>query len=143
MSKAIKILRLALCPSAQEGEWRAAAVKFVEILRNDPGFASTFLRGDAGPKAAPAPRDDADDFKGWQQPKRKPTRTPCGTYTAAEKEAAEKLQFHFGKHKGTEIKSVPPDYLVWVLENVAKLSPKTRRKIEIVLDSRRKTSSPR
>ena len=36
----------------------------------------------------------------------------------------------FGKHKGTPLEHIPPEYLLWVLDTVHDLSPRLRKGIE-------------
>ena len=43
--QAVKILRLALNPASESGEWRNAAVKFISILRNAGFLPEDFRAG--------------------------------------------------------------------------------------------------
>ena len=40
------------------------------------------------------------------------------------------MRMPFGKHRGKELRDVPESYLLWVLDNIAELSPTLRLAIE-------------
>jgi hypothetical protein len=42
----------------------------------------------------------------------------------------------FGKHRGRALNHIPGDYLHWVLDNCARMSPYLRREITEYLNSR-------
>ncbi len=42
----------------------------------------------------------------------------------------------FGKHKGKRLDEVPPNYLLWALDNMDRLSPTLRSAMEDVLEVR-------
>ena len=39
----------------------------------------------------------------------------------------------FGKHKGRQLRSIPPDYLLWVINNCTNLRSELREAIESYL----------
>lgn len=44
------------------------------------------------------------------------------------------MKMPFGKHRGGQVEDIPHDYLLWVLDNVKKLSPTLRSEIYCVLE---------
>lgn len=126
--KARKILRLALCDSAPEGEWQSAAVAFLRLLRKNPELVCPFFGEPEVPnlrQAEPSP---------CPQPEVRPT-------APATRVPAQEFRLWFGKHKGEMLKNVPTDYLEWVLHNVASLAFWPRSAILEVLASRKHESS--
>lgn len=67
-----KILRLALNGAAEEGEWHAAAVRFIAILRSEGVEASAVsVRSSvpvSGPSSGPSPDDYFSGFRRWTDP---------------------------------------------------------------------------
>jgi hypothetical protein len=60
--------------------------------------------------------------KSWQQPAR--------IYQPAQENPYASTILGFGKHRGKRLDEVPPDYLLWCLENFSTLWPATRHAIE-------------
>lgn len=91
--RAIKVLTLALAPSAHEGEWQAAAIRFIYILRKEAVTVESLNLG------AEAKTQYHYEYK----PPPKPARTRVQQYMM------------FGKHKGKKFSEIPEDYLKWLM----------------------------
>lgn len=135
-----KILALALCPEAQEGEWHNAAVKFIQILRSQGTKAETLRIGN--------PQPSPSDWKtSWKPPteKRKPAApkppphpSTKGPYTERELQDALKAKMMFGIYKGVALKDIRLDYLEWAISTLDKISLYTKRQMEIVVSHRKR-----
>ena len=95
-----KLARLALCPSAPQGEWQAAAIKLVSNLRKEGMSAEQFLALPNGKRS--------NYFAGIRT-------MPFGKYMG---------------HRVTDIARQDPDYLKWCLSNLKQLSIHLRREME-------------
>lgn len=106
--RTLKVMNLALAPSAIEGEWHAAAIRFFFILRKEKVTVESLglgkdsgWRPPPGPSCSPPPKPEK--AKPAPQPEaRKPwhTRPP--------------KTMPFGRHKGEEFPDIPSDYLAWL-----------------------------
>lgn len=103
--KAQKLLALALCPSAHDGEWRSAAQKFIAALRT----AGVQVEGLLAPPPPPIPQ--------WSPP---PYANPY------------EMRMPFGLHKGKRLSRVPVDYLRWLL-SLTNLKSDLRGAVEVQL----------
>lgn len=132
MQKALKILRLALCASSPDGEWRNAAVKFAELLRKNKELADHFLGEKASRQGNPT------YYKEWSPPTgpRPRPAPPPPPSPEEELESAKNTVLWFGKHKGSCLKDVPADYLLWLLNNATSLSARIKHKIRLVLNDK-------
>lgn len=110
-----RLLRLALCPSAPEGEWSTAASKLVGLLRSRGVKAEEFLGLPSG---------------GTRNGARQTPPPPSGGLP---------VRMPFGKYRDFYVKDIArqdPSYLRWVLRNLTKMSPYLRGVIEEALEER-------
>lgn len=106
-----KLLRLALDPAAQPGEWQNAAVAAVRKLRAEGVRDLTEILSEAR-ACRPPPRPASEVF------------TPRSIMP-------------FGQYKGRTLKDIAendPEYLAWVYECCRKISPVLRRQIRRAME---------
>lgn len=117
-----KLLTLALNASASEGEWQAAAIKFVGKLRKDGvnpedvsvGSTSPYGGFDFGNFYAEAQRRQAAraQAQAYDSPY---SRARQDRYTPPpQSDSYSSFRMPFGKHKGVPLSDIPPQYLTWV-----------------------------
>jgi hypothetical protein len=100
--KAIKLLRLALCDSAHEGERQNASIAFVSILKkNGISAESLTVSGFGGGQSTYGTKPHA-------------TSSNASSTKRQDKEEAPVFNMPFGKYKGQPISKVPSDYLYWM-----------------------------
>lgn len=106
-----KLLRLALCPSAADGEFQNAAVMLVKSWRE---AGATF-----------------ESLFGYELKNKTPPREPH------QQSRPYVLVFRFGKNKGVPLSSVDTGYLEWALKTLFRLSPDLKAAIKSELARRR------
>ena len=98
--KAKKVLNLALAPSAPEGEWNAAAIRFIFILRKQGQTVESIGLGDKSERSTREHKPRQTREKKQPAPKSAPIPTTMP----------------FGKFKGQSFGDLPDWYLVWLIE---------------------------
>lgn len=102
-----KILVLAMDRSASDGEIGLAALKLIELLRRRYPSGHELIK-------------DLEQIKFREEIR----------YVTVQHDPYGNFIMPFGKHKGTKLKDVPIDYLLWILENYDGLRATTRAVIE-------------
>jgi hypothetical protein len=117
-----KLLTLALNASAGEGEWQAAAIKFVGKLRKDGvnpedvnvGTTPPYRGFDFGNFYAEAQKRQAARAQAQEYDAYKRARQDRYTPPPPQSDSFSSFRMPFGKYKGVPLSDIPPEYLTWL-----------------------------
>jgi hypothetical protein len=108
--KTIKLLLLALDPAAAPGEIKNAALALVRSLRQRYADGHAFL----------------SELTDQPEPPRQTPPDAVSVYGT--------VRMSFGKYRERQLRDVPPEYLIWVLDNCRNLDPYLRTAIRRYLE---------